>query len=141
MNWHKATIEIATRGKALYPITREVETHLRSWEVKEGMLFLYIQHTSASLTISESYDPTAKLDLEAFMERLAPEDQNWYRHTLEGSDDSPSHIRAMLTQTHLAIPVDNGRLNMGTWQGIYLFEHRRGPEHRRILVRCLSTVG
>ena len=99
MQWHKATIEITTRGKGLYPITRLVEEHIRRWGVREGMCFLYIQHTSASLVISENYDPTARQDLEAYLERIAPENQPWHRHTLEGADDSPSHMRAMLTGT------------------------------------------
>lgn len=100
---------------------------------------LYIQHTSASLVISESYDPTAKIDLEVFMERLAPEDQAWHRHTLEGRDDAPSHIRAMLTNTSLSIPIDDGKLSLGTWQGVYLFEHRVRGQGRRVLVRCLQV--
>lgn len=141
MNWFKDTLEVSTRGKGLYPFTEAVQQRLRQWQVVEGMCYLYCQHTSASLVISESYDPTARLDLEAFMERLAPEGQAWYRHTLEGGDDSPSHMRAMLTNTDLAIPVDNGRLSLGTWPGIYLFEHRRAPDRRRVLMRCLNIPG
>ena len=91
------------------------------------------------MTISESYDPSARVDLEGYMERLAPENQSWYRHTMEGSDDSPSHMRAMLTDTSLSIPIDDGRLNMGTWQGVYLFEHRSRGHRRRVLLRCLSV--
>jgi secondary thiamine-phosphate synthase enzyme len=138
MTWHKETLEIVTRGKGLYPFTESVEACLRRWKVREGMCFLYLQHTSASLVISESYDPSARVDLEAFMERLAPEDQAWYRHTMEGSDDSPSHIRAMLTNTDLSIPVDDGRLSLGTWQGIYLFEHRSAPHRRQVLARLMD---
>jgi secondary thiamine-phosphate synthase enzyme len=139
MNWHKDTLEINTRGKGLYPFTDKVTAYIRQWDIQEGMCFLYMQHTSASLVISESYDPTARIDLEAFMERLAPERQAWYRHTLEGDDDSPSHMRAMLTDTDLAIPIENGTLSLGTWQGIYLFEHRARSHHRRILIRCLGV--
>jgi secondary thiamine-phosphate synthase enzyme len=95
-------------------------------------------HTSASLVVSESYDPSAKIDLEEFMERLVPENQRWFRHTLEGSDDSPSHMRAMLTHTSLSIPIDHGNLSIGTWQGLYLFEHRSRPHRRKVLIRCLS---
>ncbi len=138
MTWHKETLEIVTRGKGLYPFTELVEACIRRWKVREGMCFLYLQHTSASLVISESYDPSARMDLEAFMERLAPEDQAWYRHTMEGSDDSPSHIRAMLTNTDLSIPVDDGRLSLGTWQGIYLFEHRSAPHRRQVLARLME---
>jgi secondary thiamine-phosphate synthase enzyme len=103
------------------------------------MCYLYIQHTSASLVVSENYDPTAKLDLETFMEKLVPENQPWYHHTLEGADDSPSHIRAMLTTASLAIPIDNGELSLGTWQGVYLFEHRVEAQSRKVLLRCLDV--
>ena len=140
MNWFKDTLEISTRGKGLYPFTESVEARIRDWDIQEGMCYLYVQHTSASLVISESYDPSAKMDLEVFMEKLAPENQPWHRHTLEGADDSPSHMRAMLTQTSLTIPVDAGRLSMGTWQGIYLFEHRSRGHRRKVLIRCLSVV-
>jgi len=140
MNWFKDTLEISTRGKGLYPFTESVEARIREWDVQEGMCYLYVQHTSASLVISESYDPSAKMDLEMFMEKLAPENQPWHRHTLEGADDSPSHMRAMLTQTSLTIPVDAGRLSLGTWQGIYLFEHRSRGHRRKVLIRCLAVV-
>ncbi len=139
MEWFKATLEIATHGKGLYPFTDLAARQVNAWGVGEGMAYLYIQHTSASLVISENYDPTARQDLEAFMERLAPENQPWHHHTLEGGDDSPSHMRAMLTAVHLAIPIDNGRLSLGTWQGVYVFEHRRAPERRKVLLRCLSV--
>ena len=141
MKWFKDTLEVATRGKGLYPFTQAVEGRIRGWGVQEGMCYLYIQHTSASLVVSENYDPTAKLDLETFMERLAPEAQSWHRHTLEGGDDSPSHMRAMLTNVSLTIPIDEGRLSLGTWQGIYLFEHRARGQKRQVLVRCLSVEG
>ena len=100
---------------------------------------MFVQHTSASLVASESYDPSARKDLEAFMDHLVLEDQPYYRHTLEGSDDSPSHMRTMLTNTSLSIPIDSGKLSLGTWQGFYLFEHRLRPHRRRVLVRCLSV--
>lgn len=140
MNWFKDTIEISTRGKGLYPFTDKINKRVQKWGLHEGMCFLFVQHTSASLVISESYDPSARIDLEAFMDRLAPERQDWFRHTLEGDDDSPSHMRAMLTDTDLTIPIDNGRLSLGTWQGIYLFEHRTRGHKRRVLLRCLSIT-
>ena len=139
MNWHKETLTISTRGKGLYAFTNDVETQVHDWGVQEGMCFLYLPHTSASLVISENYDPTARRDLEAFMERLVPEDQSWYQHTLEGADDSPSHMRAMLTLTSISIPIEDGRLCLGTWQGIYLFEHRSTGHRRRVLLRCLQV--
>ena len=140
MKWYKDTIEVQTRGKGLHPFTQAVETRISKWGVVEGMCYLFIQHTSASLVISESYDPSARADLETFMDRLAPEDQSWHQHTLEGGDDSPSHMRAMLTQTSMQIPIDDGRLHMGTWQGIYLFEHRKRGHRRRVLLRCLGVA-
>jgi len=141
MDWFKELIEIQTRGKGLYPFTEQVERPIRGWFVKEGMCYLFIQHTSASLLISENYDPTARIDLETYMEKLAPENQSWYRHTLEGPDDSSSHLRAMLTPVSITIPIENGKLCLGTWQGIYLFEHRVHPQLRRVLLRCLSVDG
>lgn len=138
MNWFKETIQVNTRGKGLYPFTGQVSRLIQNWGVNEGICFLFVQHTSASLVISESYDPTARIDLEAFMDRLVPERQNWHQHTLEGDDDSPSHMRAMLTDTDLSIPIDDGVLSLGTWQGIYLFEHRARGHHRRVLLRCLG---
>jgi len=141
MEWFKDNIELRTGGKGLYPFTQEIEKRVAGWRIQEGICHLYIQHTSASLVVSESYDPSAKIDMEVFMERLVPENQSWFRHTLEGSDDSPSHMRAMLTLTSLSIPIDAGRLNLGTWQGVYLFEHRARGHRRRVLVRCLSTAG
>ena len=139
MKWHKETIEIHTQGKGLYNITAQIEQAIHQWGVVEGICHLFVQHTSASLVASESYDPSARKDLESFMDHLVLEDQPYYRHTLEGSDDSPSHMRTMLTNTSLSIPIDSGKLSLGTWQGLYLFEHRLRPHRRRVLVRCLSV--
>lgn len=139
MNWHKATLEISTSGKGLYDITASVRTQLKEWDAREGMCFLFLQHTSASLVISENWDPTARADLETFMERLVPERDTWYTHDLEGSDDATSHIRSMLTDTSLTIPVDNGNLSLGTWQGVYLFEHRTRPHRRKVLMRVMAV--
>ena len=139
MDWFKETLEIPTSGKGLYPFTDSIHGLIRRWSVQEGMCFLFMPHTSASLVISESYDPTARLDLEEFLERLAPENQSWFRHTLEGTDDSTSHMRAMLTDTSLTIPIDGGKLSLGTWQGVYLFEHRKRGHRRRVLVRGLQV--
>ncbi|HSM72366.1 MAG TPA: secondary thiamine-phosphate synthase enzyme YjbQ, partial [Anaerolineales bacterium] len=97
------------------------------------------QHTSASLVVSENWDPTARADLETFMERLVPEKDTWYTHHLEGTDDATSHIRAMLTDTSLTVPVDAGDLSLGRWQGIYLFEHRARPHVRKVLMRVLQV--
>jgi secondary thiamine-phosphate synthase enzyme len=139
MQWYKETIEVHTSGKGLYPFTDAVARLIQRWNIQEGMAFLYIQHTSASLLISESYDPTARIDMEVFMERLAPENQPWMRHKLEGPDDSSSHLRAMLTPVSLSIPVEDGSLLLGTWQGIYLFEHRDQAQRRRVLLRIFDA--
>lgn len=139
MKWFRKTLQISTHDKGLHDITETVRDQLHEWDVREGMCFLFLPHTSASLAMSENWDPTARADLETFMERLVPEGEDWYEHTLEGEDDATSHIRAMLTGTSLTIPVEVGMLSLGTWQGIYLFEHRARPHRRKILMRVLSV--
>jgi secondary thiamine-phosphate synthase enzyme len=138
--WHKATLLIETNGRGLYPFTHEVNRLIHTWQIKEGMCHLFIQHTSASLVVSENYDPTAREDLESFMDHLVPESQPWHVHTLEGADDSPSHMRAMLTHTSLSIPIEDGVLALGTWQGLYVFEHRRSRHRRKVLLRGLGIT-
>jgi secondary thiamine-phosphate synthase enzyme len=138
MNWYKETLELKTHGKALYPITTEINAIIKGLGIQEGMCFLYIPHTSASITINESYDPSARTDLEASLEHLVPENEVWYQHRLEGLDDSPAHIRTMLTQTSLTIPIDDGKLTLGTWQGVYFFEHRGYNHRRQVWLRLLE---
>lgn len=138
MEWLKSNLTIPTGGKGLYPFTDMIESRIKSWDIHEGMCFLFLQHTSASLLIAENADPSAKMDIEKFFERLVPEAQAWMTHTLEGEDDSSSHIRAALTNSDLVIPIENSRLALGTWQGIYLFEHRSHRQQRRLLMRCLK---
>ena len=129
-------LQIATRGKGLYPLTRDVAPWVAQWVnssgAHDGLLTVFVQHTSASLVIQENADPDVVLDLADFFERLAPEGDRRYRHTTEGSDDMPAHIRAALTQTSLSIPVIGGCMALGTWQGIYLFEHRSDPQRRSV---------
>lgn len=139
MKWRKTTLSIPTRGKGLYAFTEQVNAQLRIWNAREGMCFLYCPHTSASLTINENYDPTAQADLESALEKMVPENAPWYTHDLEGPDDATSHIRAMLTGSSLTIPVDNGQLTLGTWQGVYLFEHRAHAHRREVWVRVLDV--
>lgn len=139
MNWLKTTLEISTYGKGLHDISETVRAQLHTWNVSEGICFLFLPHTSASLVMSENWDPTARADLETFLERLVPEGDTWYSHDLEGPDDATSHIRAMLTDTSLTIPVDGRDLSLGTWQGIYVFEHRTRPHRRRVFMRVLSV--
>jgi secondary thiamine-phosphate synthase enzyme len=131
------TLTVSTRGQGLYSITREVAAWVGEQEMRTGLLTVFVQHTSASLTIQENADPDVIRDLDEFFRRLAPEDESWYRHKIEGPDDMPAHIRSALTQTSLSIPLINGHLALGTWQGIYLFEHRAAP-HRRAVALHLS---
>ena len=140
MDWLKTSLHIETHGKEMLDITDQIQSLVREWGIQEGMCFLFCPHTSASLATCEAYDPSARRDVEEFYERLAPERQNWYQHTLEGPDDSPSHIRATLTQSNLTIPIDNGCLSLGTWQGIFLFEHRSHSHRRELLIRCLKVI-
>ncbi len=135
---HHHNLEIRTRGKGLYPFTREVAQWVASTGVETGLLTIFLQHTSASLIIQENADPDVVLDLADFFERLAPENDPRYRHTTEGPDDMPSHLRAALTQTHLSIPVIGRRMVLGTWQGIYLFEHRGHSQRRSVVLHLLA---
>ena len=128
------TIQIQTRKQGLHEITSEVQTVVRSAGVEEGICHIFIQHTSASLTIQENVDPSARRDLDAWLNRLVPEDDPAYTHTIEGPDDIPAHIKAVLTATSLSVPVLNGELALGTWQGIYLWEHRRSPHSRSVVI-------
>ena len=132
------TLEVTTRGKGLYPFTRDVAKWIVSTGIENGLLTIFVQHTSASLVIQENADPDVVLDLADFFERLAPENDPHYRHTTEGSDDMPAHIRAALTQTSLSIPVVGGRMTLGTWQGIYLFEHRSAPYRRSVVLQVMG---
>jgi secondary thiamine-phosphate synthase enzyme len=131
-------LHVATRGKGLYDFTREIETWLRGHETKTGLLTVFCQHTSASLVIQENADPDVVADLSDFFARLVPEDTRLYRHTAEGPDDMTSHIRSALTQTQLSIPVHNSKLALGTWQGVYLFEHRVRPHRRSVVLHLMS---
>ncbi len=131
-------LHIATRGKGLYDFTREIERWLAQHPTETGLLTVFCQHTSASLVIQENADPDVVADLADFLTRLVPEDTRLYRHTAEGPDDMTSHIRAALTQTQLSIPIHQGQLALGTWQGVYLFEHRERPHNRSIVLHLLS---
>lgn len=128
-----------TPGPGLVEITGAVSDWLAGHSLHEGLLTLYIRHTSASLTIQENADPDVQRDLETFFKRLVPEDPRLYRHTTEGPDDMPAHIKAALTQTQLSVPVAEGRLLLGTWQGIYLFEHRARPHRREVVLHLIGT--
>ena len=127
-------LTIAVPGQGLHDITAAVAAAVGATGVTEGLATLFIQHTSASLTIQENADPSARRDLERWLARLAPEGDPLYTHTVEGPDDMPSHIRAALTASSLSIPVVDGRLALGTWQGVFLWEHRRSRHSRNLVL-------
>ena len=131
-------LQVSTHGKGLYEISDQVTGWVRTTGLKTGLLTVFIQHTSASLTIQENADPDVIVDLNNHFSRLAPKDDKLYRHTVEGPDDMPAHIRAALTDTQLSIPVIDARPVLGTWQGIYVFEHRRSPHRRKIVLHLLG---
>jgi secondary thiamine-phosphate synthase enzyme len=132
---HQITVE--TRGRGLFEITTAIRRWVAEQGIDEGLLTLFCRHTSASLLIQENADPNVLLDLEAFFERIAPEGAG-YIHDDEGPDDMPAHLRTALTQVQLSIPVAGGAPMLGTWQGIYLFEHRRAPHRRQVAVHLLG---
>ncbi|MCB9885460.1 MAG: YjbQ family protein [Planctomycetes bacterium] len=129
-----STLAIETSGRGLFEFTDLVARVVRDAGVDEGLCTLFVQHTSASLLIQENADPSVLRDLEAFLRRLVPEGDPLWTHATEGPDDMPAHVRAALTQTHLSIPILGGRLALGTWQGIYLWEHRRRGSRRKVVL-------
>ena len=128
------TLSIESTGQGLVDITAPVQSVVRSSGIKEGLCPVFVQHTSASLLIQENADPSARQDLESWLNRLVPENDELFTHTAEGPDDMPAHIKSALTATSLGVPVIASRLALGTWQGLYLWEHRRRPHSRRVLV-------
>jgi secondary thiamine-phosphate synthase enzyme len=133
-------LTIPTRGQGLVEITREVAAVVRAAGVQTGLCTVFVQHTSASLIIQENADPSAARDLERWLARLVPEDEDLYTHTTEGPDDMPAHIKSALTATSLGIPIADGRPGLGTWQGIYLWEHRHHAGARHVLVQVLGDT-
>jgi len=134
MKQHQETLEVATLGRELVDLTREVARVVARSGVTSGLAVVFCQHTSASLVIQENADPSARADLLAWLERLAPDGDPRYRHDAEGPDDMPAHLRAALTRTSETIPVVGGRLALGTWQGLFLAEHRQSGHRRRLVV-------
>jgi len=132
------SFEISTRGQGLYDFSAEVARWVAASGLRDGLLTLFARHTSASLIVQENADPDVQGDLERFLARLVPENDPMYRHTLEGPDDMPAHIRAVLTQTQLSIPVRSGSMLLGVWQGIYLFEHRRAAHRREVAAHLIG---
>ena len=132
------TLSVQSPRQGLHEFTATVVEQLNQASLRNGLCSLFVQHTSASLTIQENADPSAKHDLEQWLNRLVPEDDPHFTHTFEGADDMPAHIKAALTSTSLTIPVVDGRLQLGTWQGIYLWEHRRARHTRKVLVTLMG---
>lgn len=132
-------IALQTHGRKLYDITAEVSAWVKNNGLRTGLITLYIQHTSASLLINENYDQDVLVDMEAFFNRLVPDGDPLFIHTVEGPDDMPAHVRSALTQTHLSIPVLNGIVALGQWQGIFLYEHRHVQSQRRILLHLIGA--
>lgn len=132
-------LKVATRGKGFYDITRDIRRWMGAQQIQNGLLTVFIRHTSASLTIQENADPDVRRDMSEFFERLVPENTPWFRHTTEGSDDMPSHIRSALTSTSLSIPVLAGLPGLGTWQAIYVFEHRAEQQVRHVLLHLIGN--
>jgi secondary thiamine-phosphate synthase enzyme len=138
MTAHNETFSVHTHGKGTSEITSQIAAIVSRATIQNGTVTVFVRHTSASLVIMENADPSARRDLEVFFEKLVPENTSWFIHTLEGPDDMPSHIRMALTRTSEVIPIIDGRMTLGTWQGIFLFEHRSRPHTRQIAV---SVIG
>lgn len=131
------SLEIATRGKGLYEFTSTISEWIRSQKIQTGLLTVFCRHTSASLLIQENADPTVRLDIRAYFDQIAPE-HGPYEHNSEGPDDMPAHLKTSLTQVQLSVPIIHGNLTLGTWQGIYLFEHRTRPHRREIALHLIG---
>ncbi|MBX6324934.1 MAG: YjbQ family protein [Chthoniobacterales bacterium] len=138
MHIHHHQIEVRTHGKGLYEITDEAQSAIDSSRVRNGVATVFVRHTSCSLIIMENADPSARRDLEEFFDRLVPEDADYFTHGSEGSDDMPSHIRMVLTRTSETVPIVDGQMQLGTWQGLFLFEHRRAPHRRKIQLTIIG---
>ena len=136
--FHRGELTIATKGRGTYELTDRIAEIVRASAAREGLATVFIHHTSASLIVCENADPSVRRDLETFAARLVPDGDPMFSHDAEGDDDMPSHVRSVLTQTSIGIPIANGRLALGTWQGVYLWEHRKAPHERRVTV---SIVG
>ena len=138
MRVHQEGLEVRTNGKGMYEITDDIQAKIDKCRLNNGTATVFVQHTSCSVVIMENADPTARRDLEEFFDRLVPEDADYFTHGSEGSDDMPSHIRMVLTRTSETVPIIDGKMQLGTWQGIFLFEHRRAPHRRKVLVTIIG---
>jgi secondary thiamine-phosphate synthase enzyme len=131
-------LTIATRGRGLHEFTAELSRHVRDSRLQSGLAVVHLLHTSASLLIQENADPDVQVDLERFFARLVPDGDRLFTHTAEGTDDMPAHVRTALTTVNLSLPIARGQLALGTWQGIYLYEHRRDPHRRRVVLHLIG---
>ena len=131
-------LEVCTHGKGLYEITDDVQSKIDKSGVRNGTVTVFVQHTSCSIVIMENADPTARRDLEKFFDRLVPENADYFTHDAEGGDDMPSHIRMVLTRTSETVPIVERKMQLGTWQGIFLFEHRRAPHRRKLFLTIMG---
>ena len=138
MHVYHDQLEVRTHDKELYEITDDVQSKIDKSGVQNGTVTVFVQHTSCSIVVMENADPTARRDLEEFFDRLVPEDADYFTHDSEGSDDMPSHIRMVLTRTSETVPVMDGKMHLGTWQGIFLFEHRRASHRRSVLITIMG---
>ncbi len=138
MHVHHEGLEVRIHGKGLYEITDDVQSKIDKSGVRNGTVTVFVQHTSCSIVIMENADPTAQRDLEKFFDRLVPENADYFTHDAEGGDDMPSHIRMVLTRTSETVPIMDGKMQLGTWQGVFLFEHRRAPHRRNVLVTIMG---
>jgi secondary thiamine-phosphate synthase enzyme len=135
MSWYQTEIILKPRGRGFHLVTDEIVGHIPEIKnIKTGLMHIHIKHTSASITLNENYDPDVREDMERYFDRTVKENESWYKHTSEGSDDMPSHIKSAIIGTSLTIPITEGKLNLGTWQGIYLCEHRNHAGSRKIVV-------
>jgi secondary thiamine-phosphate synthase enzyme len=136
--YHAKELTVATRGRGFHDITDEVQRAVSESGAREGLCTVFLHHTSASLLLCENADPDVRKDLEAFFSRLVKDGDPLFRHDAEGPDDMPAHIRTVLTQNSITVPVKGGKANLGTWQGLYVWEHRTAPHHRRVTVSVLT---
>ena len=138
MHVYHERLEVRTHGKGLYEITEGVQSKIDESGVRNGTVTVFVRHTSCSIVIMENADPTAQRDLEKFFDRLVPENADYFTHDAEGGDDMPSHIRMVLTRTSETVPIMDGQMQLGTWQGVFLFEHRRASHRRNVLVTIMG---
>ena len=138
MRIHHEVLEVRTNGKGMYEITNDIQAKVDKSGLRNGTITVFVRHTSCSVIIMENADPTARHDVEEFFNRLVPEDADYFTHGSEGSDDMPSHIRMVLTRTSETVPIVDGKLQLGTWQSIFLFEHRRAPHRRKISITIIG---